>query len=198
MQEIVQEELAAADCGVKTAAGARGTGDFLSKIIHLIRGCGFGIAIFSDATPPKTLANIFFEVGYCLALGKPTHLILAGENAAPSDFVRTEWIQFDPTNEDALRKSLRSAFSDLEKYGRYLEDLALAAEDAEEPDPELAFERFKRAFLVTKSEPALDGVERVFKKVRAARGDPEVANLLRSYRRKISDEIAHFKRRCGR
>jgi hypothetical protein len=69
MQVIAREELMAAGFDAKAASGLRRSGDFLSKIIRMIRGCGFGIAIFSDATPPRTIANIFFEVGYCLALG---------------------------------------------------------------------------------------------------------------------------------
>jgi nucleoside 2-deoxyribosyltransferase len=82
MQAIAREELEAAKFQSKAASDIRRAGDYLSKIIRMIRGCGFGIAIFSDATPPRTLANIFFEVGYCLALGKPTFLVLAGEHAA--------------------------------------------------------------------------------------------------------------------
>ena len=92
IQQAVRESLATSGFRVISATDVSRSGDFLHKIISLIQGCGFGIAVFSSATPPKTLANIFFEVGYCLALGKPTQLILSGEDASPSDFVRTEWI----------------------------------------------------------------------------------------------------------
>src|SRR4051812_10187703 len=61
MQEIAREELKAAGFEARAASELRRSGDFLSKIIRMIRGCGFGVAIFSDVTPPRTLANIFFE-----------------------------------------------------------------------------------------------------------------------------------------
>ena len=63
MHAIVREQLAAADFQAKAASDVRRTGDYLAKIIRLIRGCGFGVAVFSVVTPPKTLANIFFEIG---------------------------------------------------------------------------------------------------------------------------------------
>jgi hypothetical protein len=160
----------------------------------MIRGCGFGVAIFSDATPPRTIANIFFEVGYCLALGKPTFLILAGEDAAPSDFVRSEWIEYRPDKEGEFRGSVRNAFSGMDDYHEYLMGLALSAEDAEEMNPEVTFEWFKRAYLLSGSSAARDGVRRLKQRVRQAKTDEEVASLMRSFRRKLSDEIAHFER----
>ena len=57
------------------ATGAFGTKDYLDKIVQLIRGCGFGLAIFSEFTPGKTLANIFFEIGICYVLGKDVIMV---------------------------------------------------------------------------------------------------------------------------
>jgi hypothetical protein len=51
-----------------TATDIRGTSDYLTKIIDLIRGCGFGFAIFSDLTPARTMGNIFFEAPNCRRL----------------------------------------------------------------------------------------------------------------------------------
>jgi nucleoside 2-deoxyribosyltransferase len=192
MQAIAREELEAAKFQSKAASDIRRAGDYLSKIIRMVRGCGFGIAIFSDATPPRTLANIFFEVGYCLALGKPTFLVLAGEHAAPSDFVRSEWIAFTPDDEPGFRKSIQGALAEMNEYGHFLEKLALSAEDAEEVNPELAYERFKRAFLVSGREEARDGIRRVHTRIRTAKADTDIGLLMRSYRRKLSDEIGHF------
>ena len=120
MQEIARDELQSKQFDVKSASDLRRSGDYLAKIIRIIRGCGFGVAVFSDATPPKTLANIFFEIGYCLAIGKPTYLLLAGDQAVPSDFVRSEWINFDPSNEPAFREELAQAVSEIDQYGQYL------------------------------------------------------------------------------
>jgi hypothetical protein len=48
-----REVLEAMRFGPVTAAYIRGTGDYLNKIVDLIRGCGFGVAIYSDQTPPR-------------------------------------------------------------------------------------------------------------------------------------------------
>jgi len=192
MQAIVREELESANFQAKAASDVRRAGDFLAKIIRMIRGCGFGMAIFSDVTPSRTLANIFFEVGYCLALGKPTFLVLAGDNAAPSDFVRSEWINYRPEDEPNFRRSVQDALTEMGEYGNFLEKLALSAEDAEEVNPELAYERFKRAYLVSGRPESLDGIRRIHNRVRLARADVETGVLMRSYRRKLSDEISHF------
>src|SRR5436309_15105632 len=63
------------DHPVIKATRSVGTKDFLEKIIQIIRGCGFGVAIFSENTPAPTLANIFFEIGLCNILGKPVILV---------------------------------------------------------------------------------------------------------------------------
>lgn len=196
MQLIAREELANAGFEARAASGLRRSGDYLSKIIRMIRGCGFGVAIFSDATPPRTIANIFFEVGYCLALGKPTFLLLAGPGAAPSDFVRSEWIEYKHGEEGRFRQAVREACSGIDEYNDYLLGLALSAEDAEEMNPEVTFEWFKRSYLLSGGDAARDGIGRLKTKVRAARSDEEVGILMKSSRRKLSDEIAHFERLC--
>jgi nucleoside 2-deoxyribosyltransferase len=193
MQRIVREEIKAAGFRVLSAIDVSRSGDFLLKIIRLIQGCGFGIAVFSDVTPPKTLANIFFEIGYCLALGKPTQLVLAGEAAAPSDFVRSEWIQHSG-DEAAFRKSLQAFAQNMVEYGEFLHSLALTAEEAEELDPELAFERFKRAYLISGNAGALDGVRRIHKKLRGLTEAVEIGAVMRANRRNLSDEIGRFLR----
>jgi hypothetical protein len=129
-------------------------------------------------------------------LGKPTFLLLAGSDAAPSDFVRSEWIAYKQDEEEAFRSAVRDAFVGVDDYNQYLVDLALSAEEAEEMNPEVTFEWFKRAYLLSGSEAARDGVGRLKTKVRAAKTDEEVGALMKSFRRKLSDEIAHFERLC--
>jgi hypothetical protein len=68
---IVREVLHARRFIPLTAGEVRRTCDFLHKIVDLIRGTGFSVAIFSDRTPARTLANIFFEIGLALASGNP-------------------------------------------------------------------------------------------------------------------------------
>ena len=191
MQKIVREQLGDAGFKVISASDIKRTGDYLHKIIALIQGCGIGVAVFSDATPPRTLANIFFEIGYCLALGKPTQLVLSGGGVAPSDFVRTEWIEFDG-NEDAFRNRVREYAASMVQYGDYLFNLALTAEEAEEPDLAVTFERFKRAYLVDGSQKSLDGVRRLQKKLRGLNKIPEIGKAMKTTRRNLSDEITGF------
>jgi hypothetical protein len=133
-----------------TAVDVRRTSDYLVKIIDLIRGCGFGIAIFGDRTPARTLGNIFFEIGVAGVLGKPVQLLLTGRNPrtspAPSDFVRTEWIRYADGEDARFEQEFREAVMEIEasaNYYRQLGDIALTA-----PDLELAFERFKQAVLI--------------------------------------------------
>jgi hypothetical protein len=149
---IVREVLGARRFTAITAGDVRRTSDFLHKIVDLIRGTGFSIAIFSDRTPPKTLANIFFEIGVALILGKPVHLIWAaqepGSTAVPSDFVRTEWIRFIG-DEDRLRRDLGTAFDATIEGAIYYRETGDIAFEAVEPDLELAFERYKQAILIS-------------------------------------------------
>lgn len=125
-----------------------GTGDYLEKIIGLVRGCGFGVAVFSPYTPPPTLGNIFFEVGLCTVFGKPVVILKTEETKIPSDFVRTEWVSLGKGGEDQFRKNVRRSLNSVREsaeYFRRLGDVALAAERV---DYELAFERYKQAILI--------------------------------------------------
>ena len=76
------------------ATSERGQKDCLVKIIQMIRGCGFGTAVFSEYTPAPTLANIFFEIALCNLLGKPVIIVKSEDAKSPSDFVRTEWVSY--------------------------------------------------------------------------------------------------------
>jgi hypothetical protein len=193
MQNSVREQLRLAGFGVISATDIKRTGDYLHKIIALIQGCGFGIAVFSDVTPSRTLANIFFEVGYCLTLGKPTQLVLSGENVAPSDLVRTEWIAFEGS-EEKFRIQLRGYVDSMIQYGDYLFDLASTAEDAEEPDLAVTFERFKRAYLIDGKQRSLDGVKRLQNRLRGLSKISEIGKAMKQSRRRLADEITGFMR----
>jgi len=125
-----------------------GTSDYLEKIIDLIRGCGFGVAIYSNETESRSLGNIFFEVGVSHLLGKPVQLLVAGPQPTPSDFVRTEWVQYDPAKKAGSLASLKRAFDGIEASAEFAYKLGCIAFEADEVDYELAFERFKQAVLI--------------------------------------------------
>jgi hypothetical protein len=107
------------------ATDLAGTSDYLEKIVDMIRGSGFGIALYSDATESRSLGNIFFEVGVSHLLGKPVQLLVAGANPTPSDFVRTEWVKYDPA---------RKAFAAIEAQAEYYYTLGEIAFGAEHVD----------------------------------------------------------------
>jgi len=130
------------------AAGTFGTKDYLDKILQLIRGCGFGIAVFSEFTPPRTLANIFFEIGICYVLGKDVILIKTPNAAIPSDFVRNEWVEFKPAPTRSFVRSMSAACRAVRRSAAFYSKLGQLALAEDAHDLELAFERFKQAALI--------------------------------------------------
>jgi hypothetical protein len=144
------------------ATSERGQKDYLVKIIQLIRGCGFGTAIFSEYTPAPTLANIFFEIALCNLLGTPV-IIVKSENAkSPSDFVRTEWVTYSGSKKQQLRNDYSNAVTSVVNLSKYYEKLGNLALEAEDVDLELAFERYRQSYLI-------DGRPKVRQKIGALR-----------------------------
>lgn len=148
MRQLVSDALTDRGIAALTTEVVSGTGDYLKKIVDLLRACGFGFAIFSDVTPARSLANIFFEVGVAGILGKPVQLLLAGAAPPPSDFVRTEWIRFDEAHENQFLRQLSQALGTIGELAEYYRKLELIALHAQTPDLEEAFERFKQAILI--------------------------------------------------
>jgi hypothetical protein len=193
MADEVRAALARANFEVVTAGEVRGTGDYLHKIINLIRGCGFSIAIFSDRTPPKTLANIFFEVGLAGMLGKPVQLILNGENPAPSDFVRSEWISYKLGEEPALRSALDESLAQINALAAFYRDIGEVALEAERPDLELAFERFRQGVLIGDDAQSRDGVRSVQDRLIDAR-NVEGRDDMATHRDRLFKSVSAFLR----
>ncbi len=190
MQETVKKRLTARNFCFKTALDTRGTTDFLLKIARLIMGCGFGIAIFSNRTPPKTLGNIFFEVGYCLAVGKPVHLVFCGKNIVPSDFVRSEWIEYKNGSNVQFTRDLDASFEGLNNECQFMELLADTAFEAERMNPELAFERYKRVALINGSVTATSRIRDLQRLVK--RND--VKGTYAPYRENLLESMKEFLR----
>lgn len=115
--------------------------DFLLKIWDLIVSVPLGIAIVYDGIPPKTLANIFYELGWMHALGKETLLIKTVGVEIPSDFVRTEYVAYDERFESHLRGYLQYVQAQAEYY-------AIVAEPVEN-NPLLAIDYYRRAYLIS-------------------------------------------------
>ena len=115
--------------------------DFLLKIWEMILSVPLGIAVISKELSPYTLANIFYEIGLLQAYGRETLIIKTKDSFVPSDFVRTEYIEYDRSFGKRIKTFLKGLKDQAEYYataGELLED-----------NPLLAIDYFRRAFLIT-------------------------------------------------
>ena len=179
MAEIVQEVFAARDIPTKDADASTGGGDFLERIIGLIRATGFTVAIFSHLTRPNAMANITLELGFAAMCGKPLIIVKSKEAKAPSDFTRTDWVVYDEADEGRFRSKLNQALDTIEEVGAF-EDLLLdQAMDARSMDCAIALERASKAFLLTSDERMIERAERINERLGAAGANDTIADLER-------------------
>lgn len=179
MAEIVQEVFAAREIPTKDADASTGGGDFLERIIGLIRATGFTVAIFSHLTRPNAMANITLELGFAAMCGKPLIIVKSKEAKAPSDFTRTDWVVFDEADEGRFRSKLNQALDTIEEVGAF-EDLLLdQAMDARSMDCAIALERASKAFLLTSDERMIERAERINDRLGAAGANDTIADLER-------------------
>jgi hypothetical protein len=120
--------------------------DFLLKIWEGIVSVPLTIAIVTDDLTSDTIGNIFYEIGLAHALGKETLTIKSGNIRIPSDFNRTEYIEYNKY--DRAFKS--KFFKFINKYfsqGKHYRDIAEYVEN----NPLLALDYLKRSFLIDKN-----------------------------------------------
>lgn len=189
MERVANERLEAHRFRAIKATDLSGTKDYLEKIIQAIRGCGFGVAVFSKETPAITLANIFFEVGICCVFGKPVIIVKSQDAQPPSDFVRTQWVSFRPGDSDQLADDLDQAMTSVSDSADYYRTLADVAAEADEVDYELVFERYKQAVLITDDIEARSKIEDVLASLRQGKPKNEV---LQAGRTKLMKTIIEF------
>jgi len=115
--------------------------DFLLKIWHILLGVPLGIAIITNDMSHQTFANIFYEIGLMQAYGKETLVIKTEDTEVPSDFVRTEYIEFKDDFEDKLENYLESFFN----WASHCEFMSEVVEN----NPLLAIDYLKRAWLIS-------------------------------------------------
>jgi len=115
--------------------------DFLDKIWRIIISVPAGVAIIHEDMPPKTIANVFYELGMMDALGKRTVVVKSPGAAIPSDFVRTEYIDDDGSFGRRFRSFLDSSL-EMESYFETM------AEDLEN-NPLLSIDYLRRAYLIS-------------------------------------------------
>ncbi len=123
-------------------ADSKTTGkDFLLKICLLAISVPIGIAIIHEGISHKTISNIFYELGWMQAYGKEILLIKAGDGPIPSDFIRTEYVEYDSEFERRFRAFLDS-LEERSEYYSYMAELV-------ERNPLLAIDYLRRAYLLT-------------------------------------------------
>lgn len=126
-------------------ASSRVTGrDFLLKIWRLIASAPLSIGICHEEIPESTQANIYYEIGVAQALGKETLLIKSPRVSIPSDFVRTEYVEFDDQFHDKFGAFIRTLSEQADHYETVADQL--------ERNPILAIDYLKRAFLISGDE----------------------------------------------
>lgn len=115
--------------------------DFLLKIWKLIASSPLSIGICHEDIPISTQSNIYYELGIAQALGKETLLIKSPSSKIPSDFVRTEYIEFNDTFEESFTAFLSSLYEQADHYELVADQL--------DRNPILAIDYLKRAFLIS-------------------------------------------------
>jgi hypothetical protein len=115
--------------------------DFLLKIWRMIASVPFAVGVCHEEIPFSTQANIYYELGVAQALGKETLLVKSPGATVPSDFVRTEYVEFDERFDANFAAYLNTLRDQAEHYEQIADQL--------ERNPILAIDYLKRAFLIT-------------------------------------------------
>lgn len=123
-------------------AASRVTGrDFLLKIWKMIASAPLSVGICHEDISIETQGNIFYELGVAQAMGKETLLVKSRGARVPSDFVRTEYIEFN----EHFEASFSAYLEGLHEQADHYEMVAMQLEN----NPVLAIDYLKRAYLIT-------------------------------------------------
>jgi hypothetical protein len=118
--------------------------DFLLKIWKLIAATPLAIGLCHEEIPAKTQSNIYYELGVAQALGKETIIVKSPNAEVPSDFVRTEYVEFNANFDQQFSVYLKQLMEQAEHYEVMADQL--------EKNPVLSIDYLKRAFLLTGDE----------------------------------------------
>lgn len=128
--------------------------DFLLKIWEFMVAVPLGIAIIHEEMKPGTIANVFYELGLMQAYGKETLIIKTRDSLVPSDFMRTEYVQYAGDFQPRMRRFLDS----IAERATYYSTMA----DQVERNPLLAIELLRRAFLLTEDAAHRERARQIF------------------------------------
>lgn len=127
--------------------------DFLIKIWQILLSVPLGIVIIDNQMSSQTFANIFYEVGLMQAYGKETLIVKTKGTNIPSDFVRTEYIEFNADFDDRLNMFVESFLELAEHYEMMAEQM--------ENNPLLAIDYLRRAYLISGEENLREKVQQI-------------------------------------
>ncbi len=164
------------------AGTSTGSKDYLERIIGLIRGTAVTIAIFSHNTRATALANIALELGFAAMFGKPIMIVKSREAVAPSDLKRTDWIEFQESEEANFEQKIGLGLDELDSIADYQELLLDTSLDAPEMDCAIALERAIKSFLLCGEERLLDKAERIRERLHPIQSQPRVDDLKRLHK----------------
>jgi len=106
--------------------------------------------------PEKTIANIFYELGMMDALGKETLIIKSKDYQIPSDFMRTEYVNYNHSFKTSFKK-FKSNLDARESHYWLMGEIMQA-------DPVLAIDYIKRAYLLQPLKKYIKEALRLYKK----------------------------------
>jgi hypothetical protein len=147
IRALLERTLARRDFGMVDANSVVTGRDFLHKIWELVVSVPVGIAILHEEMTTRTVANIFYELGLLQAYGKETLVIKTGGTRIPSDFVRTEYVEFTGSEEEFAR-DLDGFMDTVDRKAEYCSHIA----DQLERNPLLSIDYLRRAYLITGDE----------------------------------------------
>ena len=153
---------------VLDASSSVGGKDFLERILGLIRGVGFVAALFSDSTRRTAFANISLELGFAAMCGKPLIIIKSKGAEAPSDLTRTDYIEYDPDDLENFTDKLRRAIDEISALADFERAKLEVALEADQMDCAIAFERARRAFLLTGEREYVDHAQTILERLKGA------------------------------
>ena len=159
------------------ATSSVGAKDYLERILGLIRGTGFTVAIFSTETRANSFANIALELGYAAMSGKPLIITQSKGANGPSDLKRTDWIEYDPNDKVSFSQKLEQALKEVEAYLDLEGDLLESALKARNTDCAIAFERANKAFLLSGDSRFIESARKILVKLAPTQDFEEIADL---------------------
>lgn len=176
---VATEVFGAAGISVLDASSSIGGKDFLERILGLIRGVGFVAALFSDSTRRTAFANISLELGFAAMCGKPLIIIKSKGAKAPSDLTRTDYIEYDSDDVAEFTSTLRLAINEVSALADFERLKLEVALEADQMDCAIAFERARKAFLLTGERAYVDHAQSVLNRLNSAQENQDVDDLRR-------------------